>query len=115
MLYLTGKLELHQSNQFKYSFPSNENNSVMYNAELLYASGSNPFKKLTETQRSMPSDDFSTKVIGNESLHEISNDNGVTELYSATSENLALKTSTLPHSSIHKYTWTSPEGNTQPD
>jgi endonuclease/exonuclease/phosphatase family metal-dependent hydrolase len=65
--------------------------------------------------------DFNVKVgwenifkptIGNESLHEISNDNGVREINFATSKNLAVKSTTFPHRKIHKYTWTSPEGNT---
>jgi hypothetical protein len=65
--------------------------------------------------------DFSAKVgrenifkptIGNESLHEISNDNGVTVLNFATSKNLVVKSTMFPHRKIHKHTWTSPEGNT---
>jgi hypothetical protein len=39
----------------------------------------------------------------NESSHEISNDNGV---------NLVVKSTMFPHRSIHKYTWTSPDGKT---
>jgi exonuclease III len=50
-------------------------------------------------------------TIRNESLHEISNDSGVKIVNFATSENLVLK-SMIPHRKIHKYTWTSPEGNT---
>jgi hypothetical protein len=37
-------------------------------------------------------------TIGNDSLHEISNDNGVTTLFT--------------HGKIHKCTWTSPDGKT---
>jgi endonuclease/exonuclease/phosphatase family metal-dependent hydrolase len=48
----------------------------------------------------------------NESLREISNDNGVRIVNFATSKNLVLKSTMFPHSKIHKYTWTSPEGNT---
>jgi hypothetical protein len=68
--------------------------------------------------------DFNAKVsrenifkltIGNESLHEISNDNGVRVINFATSENLVVKSTMFPHCNIHKYTWTSPEGKTQPD
>jgi hypothetical protein len=63
--------------------------------------------------------DFSAKVdredifkptIGNESLHQISNDNGVRLVNSATSKNLKVKSTMLPHCNIHKYTWTSPDG-----
>jgi hypothetical protein len=50
-------------------------------------------------------------TIGNESLHEISNDNGVRIVNFATSKNL-VKSTMFPHRKIHKYTWTSPEGNT---
>jgi hypothetical protein len=63
--------------------------------------------------------DFSAKVgrkdifkltIGNESLNEISNDNGVRLVNFATSENLRVKSTMFPHISIHIYTWTSPDG-----
>jgi hypothetical protein len=50
---------------------------------------------------------------GNESSHEISNDNGVRVVNFATSKNLVVKSTMFPHRKIHKYTWTSPEGNTQ--
>jgi hypothetical protein len=65
--------------------------------------------------------DFNAKVgrenilkptVGNESLHEISNDNGVRVVNFATSKNLVVKSTRFPHRNIHKYTWTSPEGNT---
>jgi endonuclease/exonuclease/phosphatase family metal-dependent hydrolase len=61
--------------------------------------------------------DFNAKVgwedifkprIGNESLHEASNDNGVRVVNFATSKNLIVK-STFPHHDIHKHTWTSPK------
>jgi hypothetical protein len=65
--------------------------------------------------------DFNAKVgrenifkptIGNESSHEISNDNGVRVVNFATSKNLVVKSIMFPHCSIHKYTWTSPNGQT---
>jgi hypothetical protein len=65
--------------------------------------------------------DFNAKVgrkdifkptIGNESLHEISNDNGVRLVNFATSKNLRVKSTVFPHGNIHKYTWTSPDGKT---
>jgi hypothetical protein len=49
---------------------------------------------------------------GNDSLHEIINDNGVRVVNSATSKNLVVKSTMFRHRKIHKYTWTSPEGNT---
>ena len=65
--------------------------------------------------------DFNTKVgrenilkptIGNESLHQDSNDNGVRILNFATPKNLVVKNTIFPHRNIHKYTWTSPDGKT---
>jgi hypothetical protein len=63
--------------------------------------------------------DFNAKVgrkdifkltIGNESLHEINNDNGVRVVNLATSKNLIVKGKMFPHHNIHKNTWTSPVG-----
>jgi hypothetical protein len=65
--------------------------------------------------------DFNAKVgrenifkptIGNESLHQDSNDNGVRKINFATSKNLVIKSMMFPHQNIHKYTWTSHDGNT---
>ena len=65
--------------------------------------------------------DFSSKVrqedifkptIGKQSLHKISNVNGVRLLNFATSNNLIVKSTTLSHRDIHKQTWTSPDGLT---
>jgi hypothetical protein len=50
-------------------------------------------------------------TIGNESSHEISKDNGVRVVNFATSKNLVVRSTMFPHLNIHKYTWTSPEGN----
>jgi endonuclease/exonuclease/phosphatase family metal-dependent hydrolase len=57
-------------------------------------------------------EDIFTQIIGNESLHEISNDNAVRLVNFATSKHLRVKSTMFPHSSIHKYTWTSPDGKT---
>jgi len=51
-------------------------------------------------------------TIGNESLHQHSNDNGVRVVSFATSKNLVVKSTMFPHRNIHKYTWTSPDGKT---
>jgi hypothetical protein len=51
-------------------------------------------------------------TIGNESLHEDSNDNGVIVVNFATSKNLVVKSTMFPHRNIQKYTWTSPDGTT---
>jgi hypothetical protein len=41
---------------------------------------------------------------GNESLHEISNHNGVRLVNFATSKNLRVRSMMFPHQNIHKYT-----------
>jgi hypothetical protein len=51
-------------------------------------------------------------TIGDESLHEISDDNRVREVKYATSKNLMVKSTMLPHRNIYQFTWTSPEANT---
>jgi hypothetical protein len=62
--------------------------------------------------------DFNAKVsradifkptIGNESLHEIANDNGVRLVNFATSKNLTVRSTMFPPHNICKYTWTSPD------
>jgi hypothetical protein len=55
-------------------------------------------------------EDIFEPTIGKESLHEISNDNGVRLANFATSKNLRVKSMMFPHRNIHKYTWTSPDG-----
>ena len=63
--------------------------------------------------------DFNAKVgrenifkptIGNESIHQDSNDSGVRIVNFATSKNLVVKSTMFPHRNLHKYTWTSPDG-----
>ena len=65
--------------------------------------------------------DFNAKVgreiifkptIGQERLHQDSNDNGVRLVSFATSKNLVVKSTMFPHRNIQKYTWTSPDGKT---
>jgi hypothetical protein len=51
-------------------------------------------------------------IIGDVSSHKISNDNGVRVVNFAKSKNLVVKSTMFPHHSIHKYTWTSPDGQT---
>jgi hypothetical protein len=57
-------------------------------------------------------EDIFKPTIGNESLHEISNDNGIRVVNFATSKNLRVKNTMFPHFNIYKYTWTSPDGIT---
>ena len=65
--------------------------------------------------------DFNTKlgredifkpIIGQESLHQDCNDNGVRLVNFATSKNLFVKSKMFPHQNIHKYTWNSPDDKT---
>jgi hypothetical protein len=46
-------------------------------------------------------------MIGNEILHEVSNDNEVRVANFETSKNLIIKSTTFPHRDIRKFTWTS--------
>jgi hypothetical protein len=78
------------------------------------------FDQFPRYDMKIPLGDFNAKVgredifkptIGNESSHEISNDNGVRVVNFATSKNLVVKSTMFPHRSIHKYIWTSPNGN----
>jgi exonuclease III len=57
-------------------------------------------------------EDIFKPTIGNESLHKISNDNGVRVVNFVTSKNLIVKSTVFLHHNIHKHTWTSPDGNT---
>jgi len=65
--------------------------------------------------------DFKAKVrrenilkptIGNESLHQESNDNGVRIVNFGTSKNIVVKSTMFQHRNIHKCNWTSPDGQT---
>jgi len=51
-------------------------------------------------------------TIGNESLHQDSNDKSVRIVTFATSKTLVVKSTIFPHLNIYKYTWTSPDGKT---
>jgi hypothetical protein len=57
-------------------------------------------------------EDIFKPTIGNESSNETNNDNEVGVVNFATSKNLRVKSTMFPHRNIHKYTWTSPDGNT---
>jgi hypothetical protein len=60
-------------------------------------------------------EDIFKSTVGNKSLHEISNDNGVRVVNFATLKNLTVKSMMFPHCNIHKFIWTSPDGKTQSD
>jgi len=51
-------------------------------------------------------------TVGNESLHQDSNDNGVGIINFVTSKNLVVKSTMFAHQNIHKQTWTSLDGKT---
>ncbi|PSN38555.1 hypothetical protein C0J52_14819 [Blattella germanica] len=80
------------------------------------------FDRLSRYHMKIVLGDFNAKVgredifrptIGKFSLHEDSNDNGVRLVTFATSKNLIVKSTTFQHKDIHKYTWTSPDGETR--
>jgi hypothetical protein len=50
--------------------------------------------------------------VGNESLHQDSNDNGIRIVKFATSKHLVVKSTMFPHRKFHKYTCTIPDGKT---
>jgi hypothetical protein len=79
------------------------------------------FDKFRKYHMKMLLEDFNAKVgredifkptIGSENLHKICNDNGVGVVNFATSKNLTVKSTMLPHRNIPKFTWTFPEGKT---
>jgi hypothetical protein len=57
-------------------------------------------------------EDIFKPIIGNESLHEANNDDGVRVVNFATLKNLIFKSTTFPHHDIHKQTLTLPDGIT---
>jgi hypothetical protein len=52
--------------------------------------------------------------IGNENVHEISNDNGDRVVNFATFKNLIVKSTMFPHRNNHKFNWTSDEKTHNP-
>jgi hypothetical protein len=57
-------------------------------------------------------EDILKLTIGNDRLHQDSNDNGVRLVNFATSRKLLVNSTMFPHRNIHKHTWTSPSGKT---
>jgi hypothetical protein len=56
-------------------------------------------------------EDIFRSTVGNESLHEITNDNGVVNF--VTSKNMIARSTMFPNRNVHKFTWTSPDGKTR--
>jgi endonuclease/exonuclease/phosphatase family metal-dependent hydrolase len=54
-------------------------------------------------------EDIFKPIIGYQSLHEASSDNGVRIINFSTLKNLIVKSTTFPHHDIHKHTWNSPD------
>jgi hypothetical protein len=67
---------------------------------------------LRDLNENVGREDIFKPIIGNDSLHEASNDNAGRVVNFATSKNLIVKSTTFPHRDIHKHTWTSPHGVT---
>jgi len=57
-------------------------------------------------------DDIFKPTVGNESIHQESNDNGVGIVNFAASKNLVVKSTMFQHRIIHMYTWTYSDGKT---
>lgn len=53
-----------------------------------------------------------TPILGKESLHTISNGNGLRLIFFTASNNMVMRSTIFPHKNIHKATWRSPDGNT---
>jgi hypothetical protein len=60
-------------------------------------------------------DDIFKPKICNDSLKELSNDNGVRVVNFDTSKNLIVKSMMFPHRNINKFIWTSPDGKQRPN
>jgi hypothetical protein len=70
------------------------------------------FKKPEDFTVKISREDIFQPIIENQSLHEISNDNGVRVVNFATSKNLTVKSMMFPHCNFHIYTWAFLNGKT---
>jgi hypothetical protein len=55
-------------------------------------------------------EDIFKPKIGSDSLHQVSNDNGVRTVNVATSKNLFVRSTMFQHRNINQYTWSTPYG-----
>jgi hypothetical protein len=69
-------------------------------------------KMLADFNAKVSREDIFKATAGNESLHEISNDNGVRVINFVTSKNLIIKSAMFARRSIYKLTCKSPDGKT---
>ncbi|PNF32363.1 hypothetical protein B7P43_G10099 [Cryptotermes secundus] len=92
---------------------------VTYNVSRFYEELEHVFDKFPKYRMKILLGDLNAKVgredifnptIGNKSLNETSNDNGVRVVNFATSKNLIVRSTLLPHRNIHTFTWTSRDG-----
>ena len=67
---------------------------------------------LGDLKAKVGSENIFKPTIGNDSLHQDSNDNGVRIVNFPTSKSLVVKSTMFPHRNIHNHTWTSPDGKT---
>jgi hypothetical protein len=65
---------------------------------------------LGENNAKVGREDIIKPIIGIESFHAINNGNGRRGVNFATSKNLIFKCMMFPHPNIHKFIWTSPDG-----
>ena len=99
--------------------PSEEKSDVSNDS--FYGELDHDFYHFPKYQLKILLEDFNAKVgrknfykptIGNESLHQDSNDNGVRKVNFDTLQNLVVKSTMYPHRDVHKYNWTSPDKKT---
>ena len=79
-----------------------DSNFPMYNIKIL----------LGDFNAEVERENISKPTNGNDGMPHDSNDNGVRIINFGTSKNLVVKSTIFPHRNIHKYTWTSPDGQT---
>jgi hypothetical protein len=96
-------------------FPTED--KIDYMKDSFYKELERVFDKFPKYHTKILLGDFSAQVgredifkptIGNESLHEISNDNAIRIVNFATSKNMIIKNTIFLHRNIHRFTWTSP-------
>ena len=99
--------------------PSEKKNSN--SKDKFYEEGERVFDHFTKYHMTILLGEFNAKVggenifkptIGNESLHQNRNGNGVRTVHFVKSKNLVIKNTIFPHPDINKCTWTSPDGQT---